>query len=59
MKKVITNNQRERMTDSDLKTFLQNKNVYEMSVEKLNYYFDSFYGFIMNDAVYPHLALKK
>ena len=59
MKKVMNNYQRRRMTDNDLKKFLQNNNVCEMSVEKLNYYFDSFYGVIMKDAVYPHLAIQK
>lgn len=47
------------MTDDDLKGFLQSKNVFEMSVEKLNYYFDSFYDFILKNAVYPHLDLQK
>lgn len=59
MEKVMANNQNERMTDDDLKRFLQSKNFFEMSVDKLNYYFDSFYKFIMSDAVYPHLDLQK
>lgn len=58
MEKVKANSQSERMTDDDLKRFLQSKNVFEMSVDKLNYYFDSFYEFIMSDAVYPHLDLQ-
>lgn len=54
----MANNQIGKITDDELKSFLQNKNVFEMSVEKLNYYFDGFYNFIMNDAVYPHLELQ-
>ena len=57
MNKKVANNR--RITDNDLKEFLQSKNVFEMSVDKLNYYFDSFYEFIMKDAVYPHLAVQK
>ena len=59
MDNVMANNQSRIMTDNDLKRFLQSKNVFEMSVDKLNYYFDRFYEFIMNDAVYPHLDLQK
>ncbi len=59
MEKVIVNNQNGRMTDDDLRRFLQSKNVFEMSVDKLNYYFDSFYELIMSNAVYPHLDLQK
>lgn len=59
MEKVKKKHQSERMTDNDLDRFLQSQNVFELSVEKLNYYFDNFYEFIMNDAVYPHLDLKK
>ena len=58
MNKLMAN-QKGTMTDKDLKRFLQSKNVFEMSIEKLNYYFDSFYEFIMKDAVYPHLVLQK
>ena len=58
MDNVMANNQSRIMTDNDLKRFLQSKNVFEMSVDKLNYYFDSFYEFIMSDAVYPHLDLQ-
>ena len=57
MNNKVANNR--RITDNDLKEFLQSKNVFEMSVDKLNYYFDSFYEFIMKDAVYPHLAVQK
>lgn len=59
MKKVMTNNQQKKMTEDDLKSFLLSKNFYEMSVEKLNYYFDIFSDIIMKDAVYPHLSLQK
>ena len=59
MNKAMANNSKGKMTDKDLKGFLQSKNVFELSAEKLNYYFDSFYEFIMKDAVYPHLAIQK
>ena len=59
MENEMVNNQRGRITDNDLKRFLQSRNVYEMSVDKLNYFFDRFYEFIMNDAVYPHLDLQE
>lgn len=59
MQKEMVNDQRGRMTDNDLKSFIQSKNVLEMSVDKLNYYFDSFYDFILKNAVYPHLDLQK
>lgn len=56
MNKTMTNNR--KMTDSDLKKF-QNKNVFEMSVNELNYYFERFSQVILDNAVYPHLALQK
>lgn len=59
MKKVMANNQNGRITNDDLKSFLQCKNIFEMSVDKLNYYFNSFCEFILKDAVYPHLDLQR
>ena len=56
MNKAMANNQ--KMTDKDLKRF-QDKNVFEMSVDELNFYFERFSHFILKNAVYPHLALQK
>lgn len=46
------------MTENDFKSFLQSKDFIDMSVDKLNFYFNGLYEFIMKDAVYPHLTLK-
>lgn len=59
MKKEMQNLQRVKMTDNDLKRFLHSSNIFEMSFDKLNYYFNGFYEFLMKDAVYPHLFSQK
>lgn len=47
------------LADNDFSFFIQNEDILNMSDEEINNVFDSLYGYIMKDAVYPHLESLK
>jgi hypothetical protein len=56
MKKI---NESNKMTEKDFGLFIESDDILKMSDENVDMFFDGLYGYILNDAVYPHLAPKE